>query len=74
MAHYLTFVSPVTCKVNGVSVESGYELHDGDVIVATTAELGMKFLVNDDGTKSKVYSNGDTLDVSDTDVVVSWVN
>jgi len=74
MAHYLTFGTTVTCTVNGKSVSSGYELHDGDVIVASTKVLGMIFLVNDDGTYSERYSDGDTVDIYDNDVVVSVVN
>lgn len=65
MAHYLTFDSPVTCTVNGVSVSSGYELHDGDVIVASTTMMGMRFFVNTDP-----YSSDAIVDVYDSDVEV----
>lgn len=63
MAHYLTFGSTVTCTVNGVSVTSGYELHNGDVIVVTSAN--MSFEVNE-----VWYSAGDTVNISDSDIVV----
>ena len=74
MAHYLTFGSNIICTVNGESVSSGYKLHDGDVIVASTKVLGMIFLVNDDGTYSERYYDGDTVNIYDNDVVVSVVN
>jgi len=65
MAHYLTFSSNVTCTVNGTTVSSGYELHNGDVIVASTNIYGASFEVN-----SAYYSNGDTVDISDSDIVI----
>lgn len=65
MAHYLTFNSYVTCTVNGTSVSSGYELHDGDVIVANST-LSRDFWINQEH-----YYDGATVDIYDLDVDVA---
>lgn len=72
MAHYLTFDDSVTCTVNGTPVSSGYELHDGDVILASTKVQQPTFFINDDRTysSSNRYSNGDTADIYDNDIQV----
>ena len=65
MAHYLTFESPITCLVNGTKVSSGYKLKDGDRVVARV-DLNTTIYVNGEG-----HISGYTMDVSDTDIVVS---
>lgn len=62
--HYLTFEGLTSCTVNGQAVESGYELKDGDVIVA-----------NVQGNPSSITCNGeryglpgDSIDISNSDI------
>ena len=69
MAHHLTFDSSVTCTVNGVPVNSGYELHDGDVIGVLSFMTGGTFYVNSEG-----HISGETVDIYDTDISVSYYN
>lgn len=64
--HYLTFTGLTSCTVNGQAVASGYELKDGDVIVATYSSLstaGYYFNVN-----GVVYKNTNTLDITNDDI------
>lgn len=64
--HYLTFEYLSSCTVNGQTVESGYELKDGDVIVATAAVVaGYYFTVNGDS-----HTNGVILDITNSDIDV----
>ena len=70
MAHCLTFNRSVTCTVNGNAVESGYELKDGDVIVATSGSspvYGYEFVCN-----GSYYSDGTLIDLSNTDIDIQY--
>jgi len=69
MVDYLTFDSSVTCTVNGTSVSSGYELHDGDVIVVSASSAGGTISVNSDAG----HINGETVDVYDKSISVSYI-
>lgn len=66
MAHYLTFDNYITCYINDEQVTSGYELHDGDVIVAYATGTGKSIYVN-----TTSHSDGSSVDIYDSDIYVS---